>query len=153
MLAWILAIVLLHGLSSSLPNVTIDGASAYLPGSAASTQVALLQQCADRLAGQLQANTAIVVFAVSHGGLTPTDHAVVVAAREAVAGLVGHVTRRRHLTHARHGWDCGQRHDLSCHGQDPAWLGLAYSPGHRPTARRDLGASKTTANWPPTVIR
>jgi hypothetical protein len=42
-LAWILAIVLLHGLSSRLPNVTIDGASAYLPGSAASTQVALLQ--------------------------------------------------------------------------------------------------------------
>jgi uncharacterized membrane protein YdfJ with MMPL/SSD domain len=91
-LAWILAIVLLHGLSSSLPNVTIDGASAYLPGSAASTQVALLQQCADRLAGQPQANTAIVVFAVSHGGLTPADHAVVVAAREAVAGLVSHVT-------------------------------------------------------------
>jgi hypothetical protein len=54
-LAWILAIVLLHGLSSSLPNVTIDGASAYLPGSAASTQVALLQQCADRLAGQPKA--------------------------------------------------------------------------------------------------
>jgi uncharacterized membrane protein YdfJ with MMPL/SSD domain len=47
-LAWILAIVLLHGLSSSLPNVIIDGASAYLPGSAASTKVALLQQAADR---------------------------------------------------------------------------------------------------------
>jgi len=90
-LAWILAIVLLHGLSSSLPNVTIDGASAYLPVRP-STKVALLQQAADRLAGQLQTNTAIVVFAVSHGGLTPTDHAVVVAAREAVAGLVGHVT-------------------------------------------------------------
>lgn len=42
-LAWIPAIVLLHGLSSRLPNVTIDGAPAYLPGSAASTRVALLQ--------------------------------------------------------------------------------------------------------------
>jgi uncharacterized membrane protein YdfJ with MMPL/SSD domain len=91
-LAWILALVLLHGLSSSLPNVTIDGASAYRPGSAASTKVALLQQAADRLAGQPQTNTAIVAFAVSHGSLTPTGHAAVVAAREAVAGLVGHVT-------------------------------------------------------------
>jgi len=91
-LAWILAIVLLHGLSSSLPNVTIDGAPAYLPGSAASTRVALLQQAEDRLAGQPQTSTAIVVFAVSHGSLTPTDHAMVVAAREAVAGLVGHVS-------------------------------------------------------------
>ena len=33
-----------------------------------------------------------MVFAVSHGSLTPADDAVVVAAREAVAGLVGHVT-------------------------------------------------------------
>jgi uncharacterized membrane protein YdfJ with MMPL/SSD domain len=53
-LAWILAIVLLHGLSSSLPNVTSDGASTYLPGSATSAKVALLQQAADRLAGQSQ---------------------------------------------------------------------------------------------------
>jgi uncharacterized membrane protein YdfJ with MMPL/SSD domain len=33
-----------------------------------------------------------VVFAVSHGSLTPADDAVVVAARETVAGLAGHVT-------------------------------------------------------------
>lgn len=36
--AWILAIVLLHGLSSGLSKVTNDGASAYLPASAASTK-------------------------------------------------------------------------------------------------------------------
>jgi hypothetical protein len=53
-----------------------------------------LRRAADRLAGQPQTNTAIVVFAVSHGSLTPTDHAVVVAAREAIAGLAGHVTTR-----------------------------------------------------------
>jgi hypothetical protein len=33
-----------------------------------------------------------VVFAVSHGSLTPAGDAVVVAARETVAGLAGHVT-------------------------------------------------------------
>jgi len=91
-LAWILAIVLLHGLSSSLSKVTNDGASAYLPASAASTRVALLQQAAAHTGGQPETNAAIVVFATDNGSLTPADQAVIVSARAAVAGLAGHVT-------------------------------------------------------------
>jgi putative drug exporter of the RND superfamily len=91
---WILAIVLLHGLSGSLSRVTNDGASAYLPGSAASTKVVLLQQAATRAAshvsGQPEVNTAIAVFA-SSGPLTATDQAAIGSARAAVAGLAGHV--------------------------------------------------------------
>jgi len=47
-IVWILAIVALHGLSGSLSKVTNDGASAYLPASAASTKVVLLQQAPAR---------------------------------------------------------------------------------------------------------
>jgi putative drug exporter of the RND superfamily len=90
--AWILAIVLLHGLSSSLSKATNDGASAYLPASAASTKVALLQQAAAHTGGQPQTNAAIVVSATDNGPLTPADHAVITAARTAVARLAGHVT-------------------------------------------------------------
>jgi putative drug exporter of the RND superfamily len=90
--AWIVAIVLLHGPSSSLSKATNDGASAYLPASAASTQVALLQQAAQHAPGQPQTNAAIVVFATRHGTLTPADHAVIAAARTEVAGLAGHVS-------------------------------------------------------------
>ena len=72
-IVWILAIVLLYGLSSSLSKATNDGASAYLPASAASTKVVLLQQAAARAAshtsGQPETNTAIAVFA-SSGPLT-----------------------------------------------------------------------------------
>jgi putative drug exporter of the RND superfamily len=93
-IVWILAIVLLHGLSSSLSKATNDGASAYLPASAASTKVVLLQQAAARAAshtgGQPETNTAIAVFA-SSGPLTATDRAAIGSARTAVAGLVGHV--------------------------------------------------------------
>ena len=90
--AWIIAIVLLHGLSGSLSKATTNGASAYLPASAASTKVALLQQAAEHTAGQPQTNAAIVVFATGRGRLTPADRAVIASARTAVAGLAGHVT-------------------------------------------------------------
>jgi len=90
--AWILALVLLHGLSSSLSKATNDGASAYLPASAASTKVALLQQAAEHTGGQPQTNAAMVVFATDHGRLTPADHAVIAAARAAVTRLAGHVS-------------------------------------------------------------
>ena len=93
-IVWILAVVLLHGLSSSLSKATNDGASAYLPASAASTKVVLLQQAAARAAlhagGQPETNTAIAVFA-SSGPLTATDVAAIGSARTAVAGLAGHV--------------------------------------------------------------
>jgi putative drug exporter of the RND superfamily len=95
-LAWIIAVVLLHGLSGSLSKVTNDGASAYLPASAASTKVALLQQDAAqagaRAGGQPETNAAIVVFATDNGNLTAADHAVIASARAAVAGLAGRVS-------------------------------------------------------------
>jgi putative drug exporter of the RND superfamily len=91
MVAWIVALVLLHGLSGTLSKVTNDGASAYLPASAASTKVAELQEAAEHTSGQPQTNAAIVVFVDGNGTLTPADHAAVTAARAAVAKLVGHV--------------------------------------------------------------
>jgi putative drug exporter of the RND superfamily len=94
-IVWILAIVLLQGLSSSLAKATNDGISAYLPASAASTKVVLLEQAAARAAshasGQPQSNTAIAVFA-SSSPLTAADLAAIGSARDAVAGLTGHVT-------------------------------------------------------------
>ena len=69
--AWILALILLHGLSASLSKATDDGASAYLPASAASTKVALLQQAAEHTGGQPQTNAAIVVFAAGNGRPDP----------------------------------------------------------------------------------
>jgi putative drug exporter of the RND superfamily len=93
-IVWLLAIVLLHGLSSSLSNVTNDTASAYLPSSAPSTKVALLQEAHSQGTrhgtGQVETNAAIVVFA-RDSGLTARDRAAVAAARTAVAGLAGHV--------------------------------------------------------------
>jgi len=91
---WILAIVLLDGLASGLSSATNDGASAYLPASAASTKVVLLQQeaaeAAARTGGQPQTNAAIAVFA-SDSTLTSADQAAIGSARTAVAGLAGHV--------------------------------------------------------------
>jgi putative drug exporter of the RND superfamily len=93
-IVWLLAIVLLNGLSSSLSKATNDTASAYLPSSAASTKVALLQEAATQAAshtgGQPETNQAIVVVA-RDGGLTPSDRAAIGAAHTAVAGLAGHV--------------------------------------------------------------
>ena len=88
-IAWLLAIVALNGLSSSLSKATNDTASAYLPAAAASTKVALLQQA--HLAGQSQNDTAIVV-AARDSGLTPADQAALAAARTAVAGFAGLVS-------------------------------------------------------------
>ena len=96
LIAWILAIVALNGLSGSLSKVTNDGASAYLPASADSTRVVLLQEAAARAAahtgGQPETDTAIVVFARDDGTLTAADRAVIAAAHGAVADLAGHVT-------------------------------------------------------------
>ena len=95
LIVWILAIVALNGLSSSLSKATNDGAAAYLPASAASTKVVLLQQAAARAeartGGQPETDAAIVVFARDDGRLTMADQAAVASARAAVAGLVGHV--------------------------------------------------------------
>ena len=88
-IVWLLAIVLLNGLSSSLSKVTNDTASAYLPSSASSTKVVLLQEAAQG-SSHLETNAAVVVFA-RDSGLTAADRAAVASARTAVAGLVSHV--------------------------------------------------------------
>jgi putative drug exporter of the RND superfamily len=82
---WLLAIVALNPLASSLSNVTNNSASAYLPSSADSTKVVELEQAAHH-----QSNTdvdeVVVVFARSTG-LTTADKAAVASAHAAVAGL------------------------------------------------------------------
>ena len=88
-IVWVLAIVLLNGLSSSLSKATNDTASAYLPSSAASTKVVLLQEAAQG-STQLETNAAVVVFARA-GGLTGADMAMAASARAAVTDLVQHV--------------------------------------------------------------
>ena len=99
LIVWILAIVALNGLSSSLAKATNDGASAYLPASAASTKVVLLQQAAAQAAaragGRPETDTAIVVFARDDGRLTAADQAAIASARGAVAGLAGHIASLR----------------------------------------------------------
>ena len=60
---WMLAIVALNALSSSLSKVTNDGASAYLPSSADSTKVVVLEQAALAPARQPDVDPVIVVFA------------------------------------------------------------------------------------------
>jgi RND superfamily putative drug exporter len=91
---WLILIVALDPLSSSLSKVTNDSAAAYLPASAASTKVVLLQEAALQAtahgATQPETNAAIVVFA-SDSDLTAADLAAVRSARTAVAGLAGHV--------------------------------------------------------------
>jgi len=89
-IVWVILIVALDPLSSSLSKATNDTASAYLPSTAASTKVALLQE-AQQGPGQPETNAAIAVFA-RDGGLTATDLTAVAAARTAVSGLAGHVT-------------------------------------------------------------
>jgi putative drug exporter of the RND superfamily len=93
-IVWLLALVLLNGLSSGLSNATNDTASAYLPSSAASTKVAVLQEAAAEAAPHASAqpttDEAIVVIA-RDSGLTPSDLAAIGAAHAAVAGLAGHV--------------------------------------------------------------
>jgi putative drug exporter of the RND superfamily len=89
--AWVLIIIVLHPIASGLTKVTNDTASAYLPGSAQSTRVVLLEQAGRPQTGSTpETDVAIVVF-VHKGGLTAADVAAVGAARSAVAGLVPHV--------------------------------------------------------------
>jgi putative drug exporter of the RND superfamily len=86
LILWVLAVVLLHPLASSLSKVTNDTSSAYLPPSAQSTRVALLQQASQHRVGQPVTNEAVVVF-VRPGGLTTADLTAVAAARSAVERL------------------------------------------------------------------
>src|SRR5579862_5594078 len=62
--AWIILVVVLNGPASGLSAVTSNEASAYLPSSAPSTRVAVLQQAA---AGSTDVDQAVVIFARSAG--------------------------------------------------------------------------------------
>jgi putative drug exporter of the RND superfamily len=83
---WLLAIVALNPLASSLSNVTSNSASAYLPSSADSTKVVGIEQAAERRPGQPDVDPVIVVFARG-GGLTAADRAAIASARATVARL------------------------------------------------------------------
>lgn len=85
---WVLAVVLLDPLASSLSSVADSTSSAYLSSSAQSTKVALLQQAAQDRAHLPSNSQALVVFA-RPGGLTAADDAAVSQAQEAVARVLG----------------------------------------------------------------
>jgi RND superfamily putative drug exporter len=87
-IVWVLAVVLLDPLAGSLPKVTDDSASAYLPSSAPSTRVVLLQGAARH--DRPESSQATVVFA-RDSGLTSADLAAVASAHAAVGRLAGRV--------------------------------------------------------------
>jgi putative drug exporter of the RND superfamily len=93
MIAWLIAVVFLFPLASSLSNVTNDTNAASLPASAPSTRVIALelQQAARQGQGQPQTDTAFVVFARSKG-LTTADMTAITSARAAVGRLARHVS-------------------------------------------------------------
>jgi RND superfamily putative drug exporter len=97
-IAWIILVVALNGPASALSAVTNNSAAAYLPSSAPSTRVAVLQQGA--AAGRTDVDQAVVVFARSRGltaanrtsaRLTAADLAAAASARSAVARLGGRI--------------------------------------------------------------
>ena len=83
---WLLAIVALNPLASSLSSVTSNSASAYLPSSADSTKVVELEQAALHRPGKPDVDPVIVVFA-RDGGLTAADRAAIASAHATVARL------------------------------------------------------------------
>lgn len=87
---WVLAVLFLDPLASSLSKVTNDTASAYLPVTAQSTRVAELQEAAQHGPGQPESDQAVMVFARA-GGLSRADLAAVTSARSGVERLVGRV--------------------------------------------------------------
>lgn len=86
-IVWLAVIALFSGFGNALSKVTNDSASAYLPASAQSTQVANLEQQALRSAGKPQSDQVIVLFARTSGPLTAADLAQAAAARTSVEHL------------------------------------------------------------------
>jgi putative drug exporter of the RND superfamily len=87
-IAWIILVVALNGPANGLSAVTNNGASAYLPSSAPSTRVAVLQQ--DAPGSSTDVDQAVVVFTRSPS-LTSADLAAAASARSAVATLGGRI--------------------------------------------------------------
>ena len=93
MIAWLIAVVFLFPLASSLSHVTNNTNAANLPASAPSTRVIALelQQASRQGPGQPQTDTAFVVFARGKG-LTAADMTAITSARAAVARLARQVS-------------------------------------------------------------
>ena len=93
MIAWLIAVIFLFPLASSLSQVTNSTNAANLPASAPSTRVIALelQQASRNGPGQPQTDTAFVVFARGRG-LTAADMTAISSARAAVARLAGQVS-------------------------------------------------------------
>ncbi len=92
-IAWLIAVVFLFPLASSLSKVTNNTNAANLPASAPSTRVIALQlqQASRQGPGQPQTDTAFVVFARSKG-LTAADMTAITSARAAVGRLARQVS-------------------------------------------------------------
>jgi RND superfamily putative drug exporter len=86
-IVWVILVVALYGTASTLSAKTNNNASAYLPSSAQSTRVVVLQQNAAR--GTIE-DQATVVFTRPRG-LTAADLAAAASARSAVARLGGRI--------------------------------------------------------------
>jgi putative drug exporter of the RND superfamily len=93
MIAWLIAVVFLFPLASSLSQVTNNTNAANLPASAPSTRVIALQlqQASRQGPGQPQTDTAFVVFARSKR-LTVEDMNAITSARAAVGRLARRVS-------------------------------------------------------------
>lgn len=93
LIAWLIAVIFLFPLASSLSHVTNNSDAANLPASAPSTRVIALelQQAARNGPGQPQTDTAFVVFARSKG-LTAADMTAITSARAAVGRLARQVS-------------------------------------------------------------
>ena len=93
MIAWLIAVIFLFPLASSLSHVTNNTNAANLPASAPSTRVIALelQQASRSGPGQPQTDTAFVVFARGKG-LTAADMTAITSARAAVARLARQVS-------------------------------------------------------------
>lgn len=87
---WVLATVLLLPLAAGLSKLTNVTAAAYLPPSAPSTHVALIQEAAEHGPGQPESEQTIIVFA-RNAALSPGDLAEVASANQAVRRLAGTV--------------------------------------------------------------
>jgi putative drug exporter of the RND superfamily len=87
---WLIAVIFLFPLASSLSHVTNDSNAANLPASAPSTRVIALelQQATRHGPGRPQTDTAFVVFARGKG-LSEADMAAITSARAAVGRLAG----------------------------------------------------------------
>ncbi len=86
---WLIVIVLIHPLASTLSQVTNDSAAANLPSSATSTKVIQLQQGGTGPnQNRPQSDQVVVVFANRHG-LTAADAIAIVRAHAAVGAMTG----------------------------------------------------------------